>query len=49
MPNIIEKIKRIKGLRRGRGCTFTELTKAEKALGLAFPDEYREYVKNLAA
>jgi hypothetical protein len=45
MADIIEKIKKIKGLGRAKGCTFEQIKQAQASLGLIFPDEYLEYVK----
>lgn len=44
MSDFVEKIKKIKNLGMADGCTFTQIREAEDALGLKFPEEYKDYV-----
>ena len=45
MSEIINKIKSIKGVNRSKGCTEEQLKEAQDALGMVFPTEYIEYVR----
>jgi cell wall assembly regulator SMI1 len=44
MSDFVGKIKRVKDLRKAKGCTFAQIRKAEDELGLKFPEEYKDYV-----
>lgn len=45
MANIIEKMKTISDLYAIKGCTLEQIQEAQDALGIIFPDEYVDYVK----
>ena len=45
MANIIEKMHEIDNLNGMKGCSIAQLRAAEKELGLKFPDEYIDYVR----
>lgn len=45
MAGIVEKIKGINDLSRSKGCSILQVKEAEKALGLQFPEEYIDYVR----
>ena len=47
--NIIEEIKAIPNLSHLSGCKTSQIKSAQKELGLDFPDEYVEYVKQFGA
>lgn len=45
MSAIIEKIKKIDKLYHAKGCTTKQIMEAQKELGLTFPDEYVDIIK----
>ncbi|WP_411680080.1 SMI1/KNR4 family protein [Clostridium thailandense] len=45
MSKIIEKIKKIPNLNCLKGCSTSQIKDAQQELGLMFPDEYIDYVK----
>lgn len=45
MSGIVEKIKKIPDVCAIKGCTQEQLEEAQKELGMTFPYEYVEYVK----
>lgn len=47
--SIVEKIKKIPKLYHAKGCTTSQIKEAQNALGLTFPDEYIDYVKEYGA
>lgn len=47
--SIIEEIKKIPKLYYVKGCTTRQIKDAQKALGITFPDEYIDYVKEYGA
>lgn len=46
---IVEKIKKIPKLYHAKGCTTSQIKEAQNVLGLTFPDEYIDYVKEYGA
>lgn len=49
MSNIITKIKGIPNLYHATGCTTRQLKEAQNELGIEFPEEYIDYVKEYGA
>ncbi len=49
MSNIVEKIKEVPDLYYTRGGADDQITMAEQALNITFPEEYREYLKEFGA
>lgn len=47
--SIIEEIKKIPKLYHAKGCTTSQIKDAQKTLGITFPDEYIDYVKEYGA
>lgn len=47
--SIVEKIKKIEKLYHTTGCSETQITDAENALGIKFPEEYVAYIKAYGA
>ena len=45
MSNIVEKINAVPDLVHLTGCVTSQVIEAQKALNIAFPEEYIEYVK----
>lgn len=45
MTNIVEKMKSIQNLYGIKGCSLAQLREAQEQLGLVFPDEYVDYVR----
>lgn len=43
--SIVNEIKKIPNLYHVKGCTASQVEDAQKALGLVFPEEYIDYVK----
>jgi len=46
MVSIVDKIKQIAGLGAIEGCSLKQLRDAQKELGITFPEEYVDYVRN---
>lgn len=49
MKNIVEKIKKIDKLYHAKGCTTSQLRKAQIELGIDFPEEFIDYAKEYGA
>lgn len=49
MSSIIERIKTIDKLYHAKGCTTKQIKEAQKELGITFPDEYMDIVKEYGA
>lgn len=49
MSAIIEKISKIEKLYHAKGCTFTQIKEAQAELGITFPEEYMDIVKEYGA
>ena len=49
MKGIVEKIKKIDKLYHAKGCTTSQLKEAQSELGLDFPEEFIDYVKEYGA
>lgn len=49
MKDIVEKIKEIDKLYHAKGCTTSQLKEAQSELGIKFPEEYIDYVKEFGA
>lgn len=49
MSSIVEKIKKIDKLYHAKGCTFKQIKEAQEALGITFPEEYIDIVKEYGA
>ena len=49
MSDIVNKIKEINGLDHLEGCSTAQVEEAEDALGLKFPAEYVDYVREYGA
>lgn len=47
--SIVDEIKKIPNLYHAKGCTTSQIKDAQKALGIAFPDEFIDYVKEYGA
>ena len=47
--NIVDEIKKVPKLYKAKGCTTSQIKEAQKALGLSFPEEYIDYVKEFGA
>lgn len=45
MSGIIEKIKNIPDVRKGKGCSLAQIMNAQKKLTLTFPADYVDYLK----
>jgi len=46
---IVEKLKGVEKLYHGTGCKTSQVKEAQDALGLEFPEEYIDYVKEFGA
>lgn len=49
MNGIVEKIKKVDKLYHAKGCTTSQLKEAQRELGLEFPEEFIDYVKEYGA
>lgn len=49
MMGIVDEIKGISKLYHVKGCTTSQIMDAQRALGLTFPEEYIDYVKEYGA
>ncbi|MFT8310760.1 MAG: SMI1/KNR4 family protein [Sporolactobacillus sp.] len=49
MSGIVEKIKGISKLYHATGCTTKQIKEAQNALGIDFPEEFIDYVKEYGA
>ena len=49
MSAIIEKIGKIEKLYHAKGCTFKQIKDAQTELGITFPEEYMDIVKEYGA
>ena len=49
MNGIVEKIKKVDKLYHAKGCTTIQLKEAQRELGLEFPEEFIDYVKEYGA
>lgn len=49
MSSIIEKIKKIEKLYHAKGCTFKQIKDAQSELGITFPEDYMNIVKEYGA
>lgn len=49
MSRIVEKIKSISKMYHVTGCTTRQLMEAQSALGIEFPEEFIDYVKEFGA
>lgn len=49
MSMIIEKISKIKKLYHAKGCTFKQIKEAQAELGITFPEDYMDIVKEYGA
>lgn len=49
MSKIVERISAIPDLQYLEGCSMEQIEDAQKKLGMVFPDEYKEYVKEFGA
>lgn len=47
--SIVDEIKKIPNLYHAKGCTTSQIKDAQKALGITFPDEFIDYVKEYGA
>lgn len=47
--SIVDEIKKIPKLYHVKGCTTSQIKEAQKVLGITFPDEYIDYVKEFGA
>ena len=47
--NIIEKIQSISNINHAKGCNTSQIKEAQKELGIEFPSEYIDYVKEFGA
>ncbi|MCR5769705.1 MAG: SMI1/KNR4 family protein [Butyrivibrio sp.] len=47
--SIIDEIKKIPKLYHAKGCSISQIKDAQKSLGITFPDEYIDYVKEYGA
>ena len=49
MSSIIEKISKIEKLYHAKGCAFKQIKEAQTELGIIFPEEYIDIVKQFGA
>ena len=49
MSSIVEKINKIDKLYHTKGCAFKQIKEAQEALGITFPEEYMDIVKEYGA
>ena len=49
MKGIVDKIKKIEKLYHAKGCTTRQLKEAQSELGVEFPEEFIDYVKEFGA
>lgn len=49
MSSIIEKIKTIEKLYHAKGCTYKQIKEAQAELGITFPEDYMDIVKEYGA
>lgn len=49
MKGIVDKIKKIEKLYHAKGCTTRQLKEAQSELGIEFPEEFIDYVKEFGA
>lgn len=49
MSSIIEKISKIEKLYHVKGCTFKQIKEAQAELGITFPEEYMDIVREYGA
>lgn len=49
MSSIIEKIGEIEKLYHAKGCTFKQIKEAQAELGITFPEDYMDIVKEYGA
>ena len=49
MAQIIEKLKSIPNLYHAKGCSTSQIKAAQDILGIIFPDEFVDYVKQFGA
>lgn len=49
MSTIIEKISKIEKLYHAKGCTFKQIKEAQAELGITFPEDYMDIVKEYGA
>lgn len=49
MSSIIEKINKIEKLYHAQGCTFKQIKEAQAELGITFPEDYMDIVKEYGA
>lgn len=49
MSSIIEKINKIEKLYHAKGCSFKQIRDAQSELGITFPEEYVDVVKEFGA
>lgn len=49
MSSIIEKISKIEKLYHAKGCAFKQIKEAQAELGITFPEEYMDIVKEYGA
>ena len=49
MKQLLEDIAKNVKIYHGKGVPITEIEKAEKALGISFSDEYKEYLKEVGS
>lgn len=47
--SIVDEIKRIPNLYHAKGCTTSQIKEAQKSLGIIFPDEFIDYVKEFGS
>lgn len=47
--SIVDEIKKIPNLYHAKGCITSQIKDAQKALGITFPDEFIDYVKEYGA
>lgn len=47
--SIVDEIKKIPNLYHAKGCTTSQIKDAQKVLGITFPDEFIDYVKEYGA
>lgn len=49
MNSIIEKINKIEKLYHAKGCTFKQIKEAQTEIGITFPEEYMDILKEYGA
>lgn len=49
MSSIVEKINKIDKLYHAKGCAYNQIKEAQEALGITFPEEYMDIVKEYGA